>query len=114
VEIKFSTLWKTGVYKFQQIRDQNYDYCFCLGVSPFEAHAWLIPKAVLREHVIGKMGQHTGVAAADTAWLSFTVGEAYEWMKPHGGSLSDVKAILTKLGMGNHVAPPSKAKAKGK
>jgi len=27
VEIKFSTLWKTGIYKFQQIRDQNYEYC---------------------------------------------------------------------------------------
>jgi hypothetical protein len=114
VEIKFSTLWKSGVYKFQQIRNQNYDYCLCLGVSPFEAHAWLIPKAVLLEHVIGKMGQHTGAAGADTAWLSFQVGGEYEWMKPHGGSLSDVKTILNKLGKGSHLAPPSKAKAKGK
>lgn len=114
VEIKFSTLWKSGVYKFQQIRNQKYDYCLCLGVSPFEAHAWLIPKAVLLEHVIGKMGQHTGAAGADTAWLSFQVGEEYKWMKPHGGSLADVKTILNKLGKGNHVAPPSKAKAKDK
>lgn len=114
VEIKFSTLWKTGVYKFQQIRDQNYDYCFCLGVSPFEAHAWLIPKAVLREHVIGKMGQHTGVAAADTAWLSFTVGQEYDWMKPYGGSLAEVKAFIGNAGKGSHVAPPSKVKPKPK
>ena len=48
IEIKFSTLWKSGVYKFQQIRDQDYDYCFCLGVSPFDAHAWLLPKSVQR------------------------------------------------------------------
>ena len=112
VEIKFSTLWKSGVYKFQQIRNQNYDYCLCLGVSPFEAHAWLIPKTVLLQHVIGKMGQHTGAAGADTAWLSFMVGEEYEWMKPHGGSLSEVKDILKKVGKGAHVAPPPKGKRK--
>lgn len=29
VEIKFSTLWKSGVFKFQQLRDQNYDYAVC-------------------------------------------------------------------------------------
>jgi hypothetical protein len=28
VEIKFSTLWESGVYKFQQIRDQDYEYFF--------------------------------------------------------------------------------------
>ncbi len=27
VEIKFSTLWEAGIYKFQKIRDQNYEYC---------------------------------------------------------------------------------------
>ena len=31
IEIKFSTLWKNGGYKFQQIRNQEYDYLFCLG-----------------------------------------------------------------------------------
>jgi hypothetical protein len=25
VEVKFSTLWKSGFYRFQQIRDQNYE-----------------------------------------------------------------------------------------
>ena len=102
VEIKFSTLWKSGVYKFQQIRDQNYEYCFCLGVSPFDAHAWLLPKSLLKEHVIGKMGQHTGSAAADTAWLSFKVGEEYDWMKPHGGTLSRVAELLSATRQGTH------------
>ncbi len=45
VEIKFSTLWDSGVYKFQQIRDQNYEYVVCLGISPFDAHCWIIPKS---------------------------------------------------------------------
>ena len=45
VEVKYSSLWTgNGIYKFQQIRDQDYDYCFCLGISPFEAHAWFIPE----------------------------------------------------------------------
>jgi hypothetical protein len=44
VEVKFSTLWKTGVYKFQQIRNQNYEYSICLVVSPNEAHCWVISK----------------------------------------------------------------------
>ena len=63
VEIKFSTLWKTGGYKFQQIRDQNYDLLICLGVSPFDAHCWVIPKAdVMRLWLVeGKItGQHYG------------------------------------------------------
>lgn len=48
VEVKFSTLWKAGFYKFQQIRDQNYEYLVCLGVSPFDAHCWVISKSKLK------------------------------------------------------------------
>ncbi|MDA8399734.1 MAG: hypothetical protein M0008_06755 [Actinomycetota bacterium] len=55
MEIKVSTLWQSGVYKFQQIRDQEYDYLLYLGVPPFDAHAWLLPKSVLFEHVIAHM-----------------------------------------------------------
>ena len=100
VEIKFSTLWKTGGYKFQQIRDQDYDYCFCIGISPFDAHAWLIPKSVLKEYVIGHMGQHTGAAGADTAWLGFPVGQPLPWMDAHGGRLSDISSIIRSNGRG--------------
>jgi hypothetical protein len=32
VEIKFSTLWESGVYKFQQLRDQDYEFAVCLGI----------------------------------------------------------------------------------
>ncbi len=70
VEVKFSTMWANDGYKFQQVRDQAYDQLFCLGVTPLDAHAWLVPKAVLFEHVIGHR-QHTGAGAADTAWLGF-------------------------------------------
>ena len=35
IEIKFSTLWASGQFKFQQIRDQDYDVLVCLGIAPF-------------------------------------------------------------------------------
>lgn len=102
VEIKFSTRWKNGGFKFQQIRDQEYDYCFCIGVSPFDAQAWLLPKSVLRERVIGRMGQHTGATGRETAWLSFQANNPFQWMAPYGGRLSDVEQLLRAAGRGPH------------
>lgn len=46
VAIKFSLLWDTGVYKFEQIKKKgskgHYDYFFLLGVSPSTVHAWVV------------------------------------------------------------------------
>lgn len=100
IEIKFSTLWKTGMFRFQQIRDQDYDFCFCLGLSPFDAEAWLLPKHILEEYVIGTMGQHTGASGTDTAWLAFPSGKPYEWMKPYGGRLRDVAELFQEMTIG--------------
>ncbi len=97
-EIKFSTLWGAGVYRFQQIRDQDYDLVICLGVSPFNAHSWVMPKCVLRQHVIGQMGQHGGRAARDTDWISVDPTAPPSWITPWGGSLRDVYHILLDLG----------------
>lgn len=94
IEIKLSTLWANGGFKFQQIRNQAYEHCFCIGISPFEVNAWLLPKELLLEKVIGHMGQHTGAAGADTAWLNFDKSEPYSWMKPYGDSLDDVAKLL--------------------
>lgn len=96
VEIKFSTLWESGVYKFQQLRDQNYKFAVCLGISPFDAHCWVIPKEVLREHVIGHTPQHTGRAGTDTFWLSFDASNPPEWLGPHGGRLADAYEVMRK------------------
>lgn len=104
IEIKLSTLWASGGYKFQQIRNQNYEHCFCIGLSPFEVHAWLIPKSVLEKYVIGHMGQHTGADGADTAWLGFEVGKEYDWMKPYGSSLEQVATLIAEMGKGHHTA----------
>ena len=86
------------MYKFQQIRDQNYDYLFALGISPFDAHAWVIPKTVLKEYVIGHMGQHTGADATDTAWLSVKVGAELAWLRELGGTLAAASDVLAASG----------------
>ena len=100
IEIKLSTLWKSGGFKFQQIRDQNYDFAFCIGISPFDVRAWLIPKDVLKKHVIGHMGQHTGAGGGDTSWIGFKAEEPYDWMIPYGNSLRDVEGLIQKNGRG--------------
>lgn len=97
VEIKFSTLWKSGTYKFQQIRDQDYELAICLGVAPFDARCWAIPKDVLRAHVIGHTGQHGGSSGTDTAWIS-TPPDGLDWMQEWGGSLAEAFQVLQRLG----------------
>lgn len=97
VQIKMSTLWDAGFYKFQQIRDQDYAYCLCLGISPFQIHAWLLPKNVIKEHVIGQMGQHTGSGASETSWLEVRPGVAHEWMSGYGDTLESVRLTLEKI-----------------
>jgi hypothetical protein len=98
VEIKFSTLWENGGYKFQQLRDQKYDLALCLGVSPFMAHCWVIPKAdIMRlwrvEHLI--QSQHGGQDGADTAWIPVRPDAVPEWMGRYGGDLAEA---ITQLG----------------
>ncbi len=97
-EIKFSTLWKQGVFKFQQIRDQNYDFLICLGLEPFNAKCWLIPKKTLYEHVIGHTPQHKGQAGTDTYWLSFPADSPPKWLNECGGTLHAVYNLLKSIG----------------
>jgi len=94
VEIKFSTLWASGVYKFQQLRDQDYDFAICLGISPFDAHCWVIAKDTLREHVLGHTPQHRGRVGTDTFWLSLSPSAPPEWLRACGGSLAEAFMIL--------------------
>lgn len=97
VEIKFSTLWANGTYTFQQIRDQNYDGMLCLGISPFAAHAWYVPKPKLmalwkKNGVIA--GQHGGRTGGDTAWITVDPTNPPKWLLRFGGKLSEVAAAL--------------------
>lgn len=100
IEVKFSTLWGSGQYAFQQIRNQDYQYAICLGVSPFSAHCWVVSKELLLKHVIGQRGQHTGRGGADTAWLHVKPGEPEDWLRPTGGQLGAAFLLLSRLAHG--------------
>lgn len=101
MEIKFSTLWRTGVYKFQQLRNQDYRIVICLGISPFGAHCWAIPKDEIfqrwKSGAEGLCSQHGGAVGTDTAWLSFRIGSVPQWLVPFGGCLQDAVAKLEAL-----------------
>lgn len=95
VEIKFSTLWKNGTYTFQQIRDQDYEYSIFLGLSPFSARCWVIPKEVLLQQL---PGQHGGSAGTDTRWLrNVNPDLPPNWIGPFGGSLSEAHDVLRSI-----------------
>ncbi len=94
MEIKFSTEWESGIYKFQQIRDQDYEHVVCLGIRPFDAHCWVIPKA---EAWRNGEGQHGGRRAIDTKWISFSPLAPPQWIHQWGGSLGQAFDILWRL-----------------
>jgi len=98
-EIKGSTLWRNGSYKFQQLRDQNYDVIVCLGVSPFDAHCWVIEKDVVmklwNDGVI--RSQHGGATGSDTAWITVSPAQPPAWLSPYGGTLSTGFACIQSL-----------------
>jgi len=96
VEVKCSTLWEGGIYKFQQIRDQDYSILFCLGISPHEAHAWVARKADIDWDEIS--GQHKGKEAKDTSWTGFAPSQCpHTWMRPQTGNLTKVCGELRKI-----------------
>ena len=97
VEVKFSTLWKEGFYKFQQFRDQNYEYAVCLGISPFNAHCWVISKSLLMRYVIGHLGQHTGISGKETSWLTVNPAKPLEWLSTCGGTLEEAFSVMKSL-----------------
>lgn len=98
VEIKSSTLWAGEAYRFQQLRDQNYQIVLCLGLSPFEAHLWAIPKEVVIAgwgSYEGLDSQHGGQSGTDTAWLHVDPTSVPGWLREFGGSLTEGLEKLT-------------------
>lgn len=99
VEIKMSTRWKGDFYKFQQLRDQNYNFAICLGISPFDAHCWVLPKEeILKRWRTGDIqSQHGGAAGSDTAWLHVKIDSVPEWLDQWGGRLSTAVRLIADI-----------------
>ena len=98
-EIKGSTPWRNGSNKFQQLRDQNYSVVVCMGISPFDAHCWVIEKDAVMElwndGVISS--QHGDASGSDTAWITVNPANPPNWIRPYGGTLSEGFAQLQSL-----------------
>jgi hypothetical protein len=101
-EIKMSTLWENNVYKFQQLRNQNYEFAICLGLSPHDVHCWVIPKPdLIQLWKSGKIGsQHNGSRGSETAWFSVDPTNVPTWLEPYGGTLEDALTKIINLTQG--------------
>lgn len=93
VEIKFSTLWESGDYVFQQLRDQDYELVVLLGVSPALADGWVVPKSTAFEAAIP---QHGGARGADTRWIRFRAHSPPEWLAGYGGGLESFESAVAR------------------
>lgn len=119
VEIKFSTLWATGTYTFQQLRDQRYDFAIFLGIAPKDVHCWIVPKETImkrwKNNISPSNGfepsplgdivpQHNaGHGGHDTAWLTFNPYDPPKWIRPFGGTANEaLSAIRAALGTGGY------------
>ena len=91
VAIKTSCLWKSGKYRFQQIRDQDYDFVMCLGISPSDVHCWVFPKQLMIEKWdSGEISsQHLGEKGRETSWFPINPRALPEWIAEQGGSLTE-------------------------
>ena len=96
-EIKGSTRWEGGGFRFQQLRDQEYDIVVCLGILPFDAKCWVIPKGVLMGFPEGVTPQHGGQGGRDTKWLNFPADAPPSWLSEWGGRLSEAYTTLRRL-----------------
>lgn len=94
IEIKFSVLWDNGTYAFEQIRDQDYHYIICLGISPHQAHCWVIKKELAW---INAKPQHTGRAGQETKWFSIKPTSPPNWLINKGGLLSEAIQLIKKI-----------------
>ena len=102
-EVKMSTPWKgSGTYRFQQIRDQDYDFMICIGLSPSEAHCWVLSKALLLRQVIRQgYGQHGGAGSEDTAWLAVDPHNPQSWLLPRNGDLNEALTLVREATLGS-------------
>lgn len=97
IAVKFSMEWTAGGFVFEQIKDHDYSYLFCLGVQPDSAYGWLIPKTELIDNGIwqtrdGLTQQHA--LGQDTAWLSLSASNAPQWVSDYGGTIASCESVI--------------------
>lgn len=92
VEVKSSTLWDKGTYRFQQVRNQNYEMVICIGFSPSEAHCWVLSKKL----AYGQSSpQHGGAkGGSGVRWIDVDPKAPPSWLSPRYGGLQDAVDLI--------------------
>lgn len=96
-QVKSSTMWKTGRYRFQQFRKGPYDHVIMLGIAPRDMHIWVVPKNVVETHISGSNGRHTGARAAETDWYEVDPNAVPGWLQEWGGTLHAARRIFSQI-----------------
>jgi hypothetical protein len=101
--VKTFFMWGAGNIKFQNIRDNKFDFVLCQGIYPSASFGWLIPKeeiwvdGELQERP-GLTLQHGGSGGGDDAWIGVNPRDVHDWMKPYGGTTNAlIKVAQTSL-----------------
>lgn len=93
VEVKLSCRWADGTFRFQQLRDQDWDVLVAIGVEPDRVRIWVLEKSVALSLAVG---QHTGAGAMETRWLTWPAANApTETGSPHGDAGEAFKRFAT-------------------
>jgi site-specific DNA-methyltransferase (adenine-specific) len=88
--IKFSSIWETGHYAFQQIDGNGPEYILCFGLSPFDSHCWAIQTKVALEYA---NQQHKG----SDFWISVNPNNPPDWIEGRGGSMFEVYEVVRSI-----------------
>jgi hypothetical protein len=100
IRVKFSMAWNLQSFRFQQVRDDPFEYIFCLGLRPDVAYGWLIPRPELIVDGVWQerdnlTGQHGGIVGTDTHWFEVDPANPPEWLVHYGGTLAQVEARIS-------------------
>ncbi len=98
-EIKLSMLSQKGTYTFNQLRKQDYAFAVCLGMSLFETHCYVVPKAEIIDHWDDMRRQH--VSGEETRMFTMSPNDPPAWLRPYGGSPEEAIRILSELTLAN-------------
>ncbi len=86
--VKLSMRWEEGSYRFQQLKDWDYQLAILLGLSPQQAHLWIVPR---EEVVTRSVPQHGG----DSRMLTVSPSDPPTWLRQYGGTLDQAASIVT-------------------
>jgi len=88
ISYRFSTLFTEGNYEFKNTKKDDYDHLLCLGISPFETHAWVFERADILAH-------------SKEDRIALNPKKLPTWVNKSEGSLKNAIQYLKKLGKNN-------------